>query len=638
MLFSQTGMVGLLRRFFNLILVSLMIFCSAITNGTDDPDIKTINANITNGLLEGTLAPSATSDIKDANGIIAKIVYDDDGNCYFSDIDYENEIRSSWPAAIHLSRTERLAILYRNSNDEAQKDEYKTYILKLLDHWIDRDYQNSNWWYNKLSNPNVLGEIGILMKDDLSSTQFRNLSERVGRGSLSIDSRLNQHEAANRMDIAMSTIKYGVLVGDRLTIKKAVDGIKEALAYNYDYEGIKTDGTFFQHGRRNYMGGYGPVYVSAVSKIHKLLKNTNYNFSAEELTPLAAYICDGMKYFSFGNVLDHGVIGRSVSRQNSQSLAGFANTISSLLSIEEMPRKDEIAAYAALINNNIKSNYGLKYFDVSKIIVINNSDFYFSFRGGSEELYYSEIVNSENILGYNSSFPGTTTIMTTGREYINLSPVCDFSLVPGTTAVHETDDELVKHDDFSARTLKGTYGSATAEGVAVSSAQTKHEDISMTVSCFATDNAAILLGAGLKDDKNRPMNTTLDQSFYVGSHTQDGNTVIHNSIKYTVLEGGELTARNEHRVGNWRRNNLTYASTPVEGDVFTISLSNTGSYAYTVMNENTNAEFEVIVNNESIQAVKLPDGRVAAAFYQNDSFDFGGNTFSGKKGEAKIFG
>jgi chondroitin AC lyase len=321
---------------------------------------------------------------------------------------------------------------------------------------------------------------------------------------------------------------------------------------------------------------------------------------------------------------------------NAQPLAGVVPELLLLADTEGMPNREELRAYAASIAGNTRQNRGVHYFDDAKFLVVNNEDFYFSFRGGDSRMYYAEITNDENILCYNSTFPGVTTVMSTGNEYTNISPLYDYSAVPGTTAIPETDEELAAHPDATYRLLPGVYGGKEADGAAVVFSKTKHEGIGMTVSCFATDDAAILLGAGMKDDAGRQMFTTLDQSFYAGSFEQDGNTVIHNGVRYELLQGGALTAGSEHRTGSWRRNNLTLSDTAAEGDIFTLSAENTGSYAYTVMAEHTDAHFEVIVNTPSVQAVRLPDGRVAAAFYSAGSFRDGGKTYRGVAGTAII--
>ena len=630
-------MIGPIQKFFSLILVTLMINFSSLFGAGGKEAVKAISENVTNGLLSGTMSTFGGSDIYDPGQLVSLISYDGDGNCYFADIDYANEARAAWPAEKHLNRTERLAIIYRLERDAAKKEEYKTLVLKLLDHWIKQDYQNSNWWYNKLSNPNILGEIGILMQPDLSPDQLKKLSVLVGRGCFLVDPVLRVYTGANAVDLSMSSIKFGVLTGNTASIKSALRVVANDLDYSL-IEGLKKDGTFFQHGTRLYMGGYGIEFIKAISNVICMVDGTEYTFSSKQLEPFSKFLLTGLRKMSFGSTLDPNVMGRSVSRFNAQPLQSIVQDLIRLSNTKAMPGKAELREYALSIQNNTKSNYGLHYYDKANFLVVNNEDFYFSFLGGDSAMLYSEITNDENILCYNSSFPGVTTIMRTGNELTNISPLYDYSLVPGTTAVYESDAEPAAHKDPSYRVLPGLYGSATADGAAAVFAKTKHEGISMTISCFATNDAVILLGAGMKNSKGRQMFTTLDQSYYAGSFTQEGNKVIHNGIKYELLEGGDLLASNNHRTGSWRRNNLAQPDIYAEGDVFTIFTANTGSYAYSVMSENTNAEFKVIMNTEKIQAVRLPDGRIAASFLASGSFDYNGAAYRGLAGHAYIFG
>lgn len=629
-------MTNLFRKILSLIIVYFIIGSTTVTGGYRKTDIQTVTDNIIKGLLDGDPGPFSGSDVSDVEEIIRRTEDDGEGGLRFSDIDYENGERSTWPAARHITRTERLAIVWYQEEDAGKKAEYLDIILKLLDHWINNDYQNSNWWHNRLSNPNILGEIGILMRNELSRRQLHRLSELVSRGSFTVTPVLYDHTGANAMELSMSTIKFGALTGSKRAIRKAVKVVEDVLEYT-DGEGLNPDGTFFQHGKRIYMGGYGVVFIEGISKIIRMLSGTEFGFTEEQLTPLSHFIADGMKTMSFGSTLDPTTMGRSVSRKNPQPLAGLAPTLRKLAQEKAMPRADELLEYAASIENDAKEDTGLHYFDTAKFLVINNEDFYFSFRGGSEELVYSEIINDENVLSYNSSFPGVTTIMHTGKETLNISPVYDYSFVPGATAVKETDEELRAHEDYTYRYLKGTYGSRTADGSAVVFAKTSHEGIDMTVTCFATDRSALLLGAGMKDTAGREMNTCLDQCFFAGNYEQNGSTVIHNGIKYELLEGGQLLAAPEHRTGSWKRNNLPMSDEPVEGDVFTVFFKNSGSYAYTVMSVNTDERYEVIENTEDLQAVRMPDGTLAAVFFKNGSFTYAGNTYSGKAGNAYIF-
>ena len=629
-------MTATIQKFFSLLLVTLILFFSGRLGLGNRASVGAVADNLTQGLISGSLSPFSGPDIADPGAIRSLVAEDADGSCYFTDIDYGNQDRAVWPAARHLTRTERLALLFRRETDPDARAAYRDLIFRLLAHWVKNDYTNPNWWHNKLSNPNILGEIGVLMKEELSGDQLKDLAALVGRGCYSVDPTLRAYTGANAVDIAMSSIKFGVLADYAPAIRTALRVVSGALDYSLS-EGIKKDGTFFQHGNRLYMGGYGAVFINGMAKVIRMVGGTDFMFSGSQLEPMAHFILTGLRTMSFGNILDPTVMGRSVSRPNAQPLPGIVSSLRLLADTEGMPRREEIAAYADSIENNTKQNYGLHYFDDAKFLVINNGDFYFSFRGGDNLMYYAEITNDENILCYNSTIPGVTTVMRTGGEYLNISPLYDYSAVPGTTAVPETDEEIAAHDDATYRSLTGVYGGKASDGAAAAFAKTKHEGISMTVSCFATDNAAILLGAGMKNDSGKQMYTTLDQAYYTGSFQQDGNTVIHNGIKYELLEGGTLLAGSEHRTGSWRRNNLTLADTMAEGDIFTVRTENTGSYAYTVMAENTDAQFEVIVNTPSVQAVRLPDGRVAASFIAAGSFSDNGKTYVGVIGTAKIF-
>ncbi|MCQ2462958.1 MAG: hypothetical protein MJ177_06085 [Clostridia bacterium] len=629
-------MTSIFRKILSLIIVYFIIGGARLTGSYQNTDIKAVTNNIIDGIISGNPGMFSSSDIKDPEDIIRLTQDDGEGGLYFSDIDYQNGERSSWPAARHITRTGRLAVLFYTEQDEQKKAEYRDYVLKLLDHWIRNDYQNSNWWHNRLSNPNLLGEIGLLMRGELSRKQLLRLSELVSRGSFTVTPVLYDHTGANAMELAMSTIKFGALTGSKKAIRDAVKVARNVLKYT-DGEGLNNDGTFFQHGKRIYMGGYGIVFINGISNIIYMLSGTDFNFSEKQLAPLSKFILDGMRKMSFGATLDPSTMGRSVSRKNPQPLPGLAVTLRRLAGVPEMPRKNELLSYAESIENDAKENTGLGYFDTAKFLVINNEDFYFSFRGGNEEIVYSEIINDENVLGYNSSFPGTTTIMHTGKETINISPVYDYSFVPGATAVYENDEELLAHEDFTYRYLKGKFGGQVKDGTGIVFAKTSHEDIDMTVACFATDNSALLVGAGMKDAAGRKMNTCLDQSFYTGNYTQNGNTVIHNGIKYDVLQGGTLTAKAQHRTGSWKRNNLPMSAEAVEGDIFTVYIENTGSYAYTVMSESTDESYEIIVNSEKLQAVRMPGGQIAAVFYENGSFEYAGKNYSGKAGSSYIF-
>lgn len=618
-------MTALFQKFISLI-AAILLACGIVPSFTLERNSVIIAENIRNGLLCGDLGPYIAPDIDDCGEVLALIERDSDGDFYFGDVDYSVNISSSWRPRLHIQRLYCIAESYARQTDAEKKQELADVISSLADYWIKKDYQSVNWWYNEIAMPNLLGQISFLADGVFSAEQQNSINALIGRGCLTVNPDAKRLTGTNATDVAVASVYYGVLTKNSRAITKALGTLSSELKYS-GTEGLQRDGTFFQHGKQLYIGGYGLNFISNYANALYILNGSDYSFKEKQLEPLSYFILNGLKYMSFGKTLDPAVRGRTVSRSETEPLLSAVQPLKLLSRVDNMPDRELIGAFADSIENDTKTGPGLHYFDGAEFLVINNPDFYFSFRGGRKDLYYAETLNGENILGYNTSFPGVTTVMGKGSEYTELAPVMDYAMIPGTTAVHETDEQLASHPDFTKRSLPGTYLSAVEEKAVVSAAKTSHEGVDMTVSCFATENAAVLLGAGMKNSSGEPMTTTLNQCLYAGDMRRDGNTVIHSGVKYSLLEGGEMSAAVDSRTGSFSRNNTPESKTPVTKDVFTVSVPCSGSYAYSVSGENTDADFKVIVNTEKVQAVVLPDGRVAAVFWSAGSFDFNGRTY-----------
>lgn len=627
-------MFSLFSRLLSLCLVWCIVLGSSVF-GTQDADLQKVEQNIVSGLLSGEIAPFESCNPESADSFLSHLQWDGD-KAFFDDVDYENQNRSSWLTRQHLNRTEAIAMQMHRTTDTHIKAGYARCALALLRFWFENDFQNSNWWFNRISVPNVLGETGLLLHDLLPQKEYLKLCEIVGRGTFIVHPDNRSYTGANALDLAAVTIKFGALTHSRQAFRAAANVMRRELRYSAG-EGFKKDGTFFQHGNRLYMGGYGLVTITAVTTILQMLEGSRFQLSADALEPLSHYIADGMRAVCFGDTLDPTTMGRSVSRLYNEPMPSMISTLRKLASMESVPRRAEIENLAQIIETDTKENLGLTVFDDAKFIVIHNDDFYFSFRGGDNNLLYSETINDENLLAYNSSFPGVTTIMHTGIERRFASPFLDYAHIPGTTAVPETDAQILGHGDKTYRALPGLYGTVQNGQAAVSFAQTVHEDVRMTIACFATDHAAFLLGADMTNLKGNAMETTVDQGFYTGSFVQKGNTVIYNGIRYTALSGEDFQMQTGMREGNWRRNNASLSDDTVKASMFTLSFPCDGTYAYSVMAEGTNETVQILQNTSKIQAVRLPDGRVAAVFYVNGSFQSNGKTYTGLAGQAKIF-
>jgi chondroitin AC lyase len=78
----------------------------------------------------------------------------------WADINYNDTNRADWAAADHL---QRLLVMAKSSQlhraTGAADRGLDSAVLRGFRYWLDRDLQNSNWWWNEIGVPQLVGEI-----------------------------------------------------------------------------------------------------------------------------------------------------------------------------------------------------------------------------------------------------------------------------------------------------------------------------------------------------------------------------------------------------------------------------------------------------------------------------------------------
>jgi len=321
---------------------------------------------------------------------------------------------------------------------------------------------------------------------------------------------------------------------------------------------------------------------------------------------------------------------------------------------------------------------------------------YISYKSSEPYMTNTECVNGENRLGLNLSYGTNTCVMDHGNEYFNIAPIMDYSYMPGTTSVtyssdnHSDDDTLFHYansvygDSLYERHLpsgdslgaKWVYNDGQIGDVTFSMIRSRHHERGeFIVTCIATTDGMVLVGSNFSylstldpkpgEDyalKSNVMHTTVDQ--YITNDTESASTTAnsiknHNdgNVKYTRLDcgidGQPLNFKKEvikktYKKEDWLRNNSGQDVTKApEGEEYisTITIDNADSdyknYAYAIQPSYNNKTFAVASNNKQISndnyihAIELPNGKIAAAFYDEShtSFVYNGKEYSLNDGE-----
>lgn len=574
---------------------------------------------------------------------------------YWPDINYADQTRSGWAAAQHYLRIQRLLIaggIDRFRDDQA----YRERLIAALRYWLHHDFINPNWWHNEIGMPRTLSDICIMTWDYLSDDVRTRALELISRGSIQGCPRIMDWTGANLIWGVTNTLKHALLLGDEQLLRIASD--RAIAEMRFDAEGIQEDGAFCQHGRRWYSGGYGASFTFDVSILIHVLQGSAWAFPREALDIFLLHVLDGQRVMMKNGFFDYCGVGREFARPGEIYKRNIVTGVNLLAQTEDLPRADEIAAFAkenahpATINPESDSDKTVFYSSIQLLCHRKNSS-YISVKGHNDKLFDQELCNGEGELAYNLSYGTHTCLCRRGDEYFDISPIWDYAHIPGTTARVENDEQIHSHRGWWTQPLPNDHaGGLTLGDVGILYEKPEHDGISALVSFFTFDGCLVSLGADIRDDNPEagPLTTTVDQCLLRDANlgTSPATAVDNGEWSYYNLDPEtSFNANAKHVVGSWRRNNHSVEDAPVEGDVFTLYIEHSPThpaFAYMVTPRfSTLGNGTRVLRNDGIcQAIvtpRRPDGTrtLMAVFHADGELTLpDGTTLAGNRGKCLI--
>lgn len=661
------------------IIPSLIIPALTSCNPTPTVDFALLRSNFKNMLVNTT----SINYFKNKNKEQIRACFDKEDiagieTYKFKDIDYDAKVyRTEFPHRAHLDRALELAIIAEVSNDA----ELKEMVRKLEYHWVFKNYRSPNWYENEIGTVRSLTNVGIFQYDDLNDKAKAAFDGKVRNGSIYYHPGLELHSGANLIDYAQNTFKSGIITHNINEADCAYNRLMEEIKEN-DKEGFQDEGSYFQHGRLLSTGSYGNVATSKLGTFFTTLKGSKYKVPKEKLKIVLNCILTGLRYLTHRNYKSYFIEGRGFCDPDPYIFS--INNLKSYLTIDgvEDADKKELTDFFAKHDNKQSTFSGIKVFPKARVITSNIDDVFIGFKGTDPITVNSECLNNENELAYNLSYGMNTCIMQSGLEYENLSPVCDFSFMPGAVSrdygfedLEVTEEQKffktgdrdifakisdLKNERFEdkvetyrddAKKELYVYGYADElanNEVASIYQQGKHSKKTtdkkefkgqeFTVSCFSTPKGMAILGAGMNDldgdgsnryvtlqqctiDKEKDK-VTLDGGEKTLTHNYKNGDIDTNVI-YKSLNNSQITLRENTVNGNYKRNHSTYkpgVDTSYTHDTMIayMPIDNESKYAYSIQTKNEDA-FAVASNTTDVQAIVLPGNKkIAAVFYSKD--------------------
>lgn len=605
----------------------------------------------------------------------------------FKNIDYEEKIhRSVYPQRQHLDRALELAIIAENQNDEELKD----YVRKLEYYWVFNNYRSPNWYENEIAAIRSLTNVAMFQYDKLNDKGKEALKGKVRNSSLYYHPGLELHQGANLIDYAYNTFKNGILEKNSNETDCAFNRLMDEIVEN-NLEGFQSEGTYFQHSKLIATGNYGVTATAKLGDFFTTLRGSSYKVPQEKIAIVMNCINVGLKYMTQREYRNWMCQGRNFSAKNPYKYD--TDSLKKYLAIDGVKEEDK-QTLQTFINNHDEGKVvfnDTKVFPKARVIVSNIDDVYIAFKGCDPTTVNSECLNNENELAYNLSYGMNTAIMQSGAEYNNLSPVCDFSFMPGAVSqdygfediktpeekFYKSGDKVIFdkiqklgnerfedkvaafREDGVTPYVYGMGDELAANGIACCYQQGKHSNKTygdetflgqeFTVACFSTPDGMVILGADMNDldepGKNRYVTlqqcildqggedtvTEIDNNKTVKHNYKKADKRIETNVYYKSLNNQDLTLRQGEVEGNFQRNYSVGKPEDFKANTMItympIDTSNDNSYAYSIQTKDED-KFIVARNDKNVQAIKCGD-KIAACFYNKDidSFYYDGKTY-----------
>jgi len=532
------------------------------------------------------------------------------------DLDYNDPATTKWPSLQHVERATTLALAWaRPGTDLHRNPEVRAAVGRAWEFWFARDPKNENWWHNEIGVPRALAPGLLVLREELT--------EREKEQGLRILSRAEiKAESQNLVWLAEINALRGLISGDAELVQRAYGRIAQEIR-TVPSEGLQVDMSLLQHRGCLYSHGYGASFAVDGTRLARLLDGTRFALPREKVDLLASYLLDGSQWMMFGRSADFGARGREIARPGGGGVPKktyLSVAAENLLALQQPPRAAELGELERRASGepSAPALVGARHFWRSDFTVFQRPGFYASVRMFSDRIANTDFNGPENLLGHHLA-DGVTTLMTHGGEYAGIFPLWDWQKLPGITA--RQSPQLKPGAPRRDKGSRDFVGGVSDGQAALSVFDFERDGLTAKKFWFLSDAGLLALGAGISDDADTEVVTTVNQTWHRGEVERKGDVLRHNSLAYTPLAGSKFIRAVEARSGSWKTIHAQESESPVSGDVFTLWIEHgknprDATYAYLVRpaGEASAPPVTILANTPQLQAAETED-LAAIAFH-----------------------
>ncbi len=250
---------------------------------------------------------------------------------------------SSGDIAHHFDRLRNMALAYTVAGSSLKGN--KALLQNMLSSlaWLyenrfnEKMYPFFNWWHFEIGIPLQLNDILVLLYDHLTKEQLAKFIKASKWFSPNVDGKGVQYfeaykyVAANRVWRCQIIALRGILDKNEQEVTHARKELSPVFDYVTTGDGFYTDGSFIQHGKFAYTGGYGNSLLKNIGYVLFVLKDSPWEVKTPGIANFYRWIYDSFEPVMYKGAMMDMVRARELSRGNQQDHAIGAVTMENIL-------------------------------------------------------------------------------------------------------------------------------------------------------------------------------------------------------------------------------------------------------------------------------------------------------------------
>lgn len=552
-----------LRKCFTIVMMLMLNFCSAQDRTRANYEGlrnkwklfligEAQKKNIKNIPVENkrTVADDYLKEIKKINANSSKLWED-------LDYTYSKDLTESY------RRLEVMAIAYQSQKSHLYQNKLLREAILAATDWLWKYKYNAkipppipsqgsdinNWWDYLIGVPLKLNNITVLMYDEMNSVQKMNYMEAVRHFTpdftdrYTTKPRVTAFTAANRAWVSTVIALRGVIVRDSVAIAFARDGLTPVFKYSKKDDGFYRDGSFIQHLKHPYTGGYGISLLTKLAEELYLLNGSVWEVTAKEQGNVFNWVQNAFAPIIYKGNLMSMTEGREISRLDAEENNKGRLAIQAVSLLSSAAPADEAIKLRQVVKYWISEAQYLPFFykkisipyrsfvrDIAEDqsikplpvaimyrqfanmdrAVQQNSKYAFGISMHSSRIYnYETRAGYENKRGWHTG-DGLTYLYNKDQLQFcdDFWPTVNPYRLPGTTVEENT---MINGSKTSSKTWVGGASMLDRFGVTGMDLAPNGQTLSAKKSWFMLDGKILALGAGIVNADKKNVHTYIEQ-------------------------------------------------------------------------------------------------------------------------------